>query len=63
MTGRTYVQGCGYHETAYGPPDVVAEFLEARGFQVEVIELGKVDTDANCASHALVLVRKRRSEH
>ena len=41
MTGRTYVQGCGYHETAYGPPDVVAEFLEARGFQVEVIQLDK----------------------
>ena len=43
--------------------DHLVEFLEARGFQVEVIELGKIDTDANCASHALVLVRKRRSEH
>jgi len=63
MTGRTYVQGCGYHEMASAPPDIVAEFLEARGFQVEVIRLDKVDADSSCPSNALLLVRKRSSEH
>ena len=63
MTGRTYVQGCGYHEMAYGPPDVVAEFLEARGFQVEVIRLDRVDADSGHPGNALVLLRKRRAEH
>ncbi|MCW5982177.1 MAG: hypothetical protein KIT09_29085 [Bryobacteraceae bacterium] len=63
MSGRTYVQGCGYHEIACAPPDIVADFLEQRGFLVQVIRLDQVDADSDCASNALLLVRQRQSEH
>jgi hypothetical protein len=69
VNARTYVQGCGYHEMAYGPPEVVAEFLKARGFQVEVISLDAATSASERLGNALVLVKKshetpaRRSNH
>ena len=57
MNTRTYVQGCGYHEMAYAPPELVAQFLKDRGYQVEVIPLDLRAGSDNMGS-ALVLVKK-----
>ena len=53
MSTRTYVQGCGYHEMAYVPPELVVRALQARGFEVEVKNLDQ------SLRTSLVLVKKR----
>ncbi|MCW5980296.1 MAG: hypothetical protein KIT09_19585 [Bryobacteraceae bacterium] len=62
MNTRTYVQGCGYHEMAYAPPEVVAQFLAARGFRVEVIPLDGASAATDRLRSALVRVTKGAQE-